>query len=389
MATIQLTPGTSFALIPDNQQTFTFLGTGGNVVMTANTAVLAIQAPVSLAGLGVSNVNTSTSTNGFSFNVNTNRTQVASRGFTFNQDGDVLTPTNKTRYVYTYTGADQTFVVPTGVSWIYAKLWGAGGGAGRSGSWAYGSDGGGGGHTRALIPVTPGATIYVKVGSGGYTTSGLTTVYGGGGTGASAAGDNQYSGMGGGFCGIFNGSVTFANALAIAGGGGGGGVLTGQFAGMAIGGAGGGSIGQRGLSGQQATFANGGGGGTTNAGGAAGVGNSNGANAGTQLTGGNSGTNNYGGGGGGGYYGGGAGAYTNGNIMGGGGGGAGYYGSTARFGATYTGQYRTPAMYWDNDLVVGNNNSLIEMLAYGGQNSQNNVGAGTLSGGHAYAVIYY
>lgn len=388
MATIQLTPGTSFALIPDNQQTFTFLGTGGNVVMTANTAVLAIQSPVSLAGLGVSNVNTSTSTNGFSFNVNTNRTQVASRGFTFNQDGDVLTPTNKTRYVYNFTGADQTFVVPTGVSWIYAKLWGAGGGAGRAGGWTYGSDGGGGGHTRALIPVTAGATIYVKVGSGGYTANDAVTYYGGGGTGAGSGDASKYGGSGGGFCGIFNGSVSFANALAIAGGGGGGGSSVVQWYTFTVGGAGGGATAQRGLC--VSAAATGGGGATQNAAGAGGTGTGSNSNPGTQLTGGNAGSNNYGGGGGGGYYGGGAGAHNSGALMGGGGGGSGYTITTAAMAQTYTGSYRNPAMFWDPDLMAGYTSaSQQEMPAYGAVNTNNTNSTATLVGGHALCVIYY
>ena len=106
---------------------------------------------------------------GFSLGTSTGRDQTYVNGFYMNQDGDVLTPTNKTRYVFTYTGGDQSFTVPANVTWIYVKLWGAGGGAGRQGGWVYGADGGGGGHTRGLIPVTPGATIYVVVGSGGYT----------------------------------------------------------------------------------------------------------------------------------------------------------------------------------------------------------------------------
>ena len=385
MGIIQVGQSPSLGIVGDGSTTFT-VTSGNATVLTANATVVSIKVPANLGGVTAGNVNNSSSTNGFSFNLATGRNQISSYGFTFNQDGDVLTPTNKTRYVYTYTGADQTFVVPAGVNYIYAKLWGAGGGAGLQGGFTNGADGGGGGHTRGIFPVTPGATIYVKVGSGGYTSNSTNTVYGGGGTGA-GTGDNRYSGMGGGYCGIFNGSVSFANALAIAGGGGGGGSSNTNWI-LSPGGAGGGAQAQRGQA--VSSPATAGGGASTNAGGTAGTGNSNGANAGTQLAGGNSGTNNYGGGGGGGLYGGGAGAYTNGNLMGGGGGGSGYVIGSAVLAQTYTGNYRNPAFYWDPDLMAGYTSASIqEMPGYGAVNTNNTVPVATLVGGHAVCVIYY
>ena len=327
---------------------------------------------------------------GFSLGTSTGRDQTYVNGFYMNQDGDVLTPTNKTRYVFTYTGADQTFVVPANVSWIYVKLWGAGGGAGRPGGWSYGADGGAGGHTRALIPVTPGATIYIKVGSGGTTVNGTTAQYGGGGVGSTNS-DIQYAGQGGGFCGVFNGSVAFANALAIAGGGGGGG--SSRAWNGNIGGAGGGITGMRGGSPYDGKFNSGGNPGTQNAGGAASSSSGNASNpggAGSALQGGVSAANAYGGGGGGGYYGGGGGAYGEANTMAGGGGGSGYVITTAVLGYTYAGAYRQPPFSWDPDLMVGYTGaSIAEMPAYGGLNMQNQLGTGAQSGGHAVAVIYY
>ena len=324
---------------------------------------------------------------GFSLGTSTGRDQTYVNGFYMNQDGDVLTPTNKTRYVFTYTGGDQSFTVPANVTWIYVKLWGAGGGAGRQGGWVYGADGGGGGHTRGLIPVTPGATIYVKVGSGGTTVNGTTAQYGGGGVGSDNA-DNQYGGQGGGFCGVFNGSVAFANALAIAGGGGGGGssrAWTGN-----IGGAGGGITGMRGCSPYDGKFSMSGGPGTANAGGGGGSGASQNGGAGSALQGGVGAVNTYGGGGGGGYYGGGGGAYSESNTMAGGGGGSGYVIGTSVLGYTYAGAYRQPPFSWDPDLMVGYTGaSIAEMPGYGGLNMQNQLGSGVVSGGHAVAVIYY
>ena len=385
MGIIQVGQSPSLGIVGDGSTTFT-VTSGNATVLTANASRVTTNVTVAANNLSAGNINTSTSTNGFSFNTVTGRNQITAYGFSFNQDGDVLTPTNKTRYVFTYTGADQTFVVPAGVTYIYAKLWGAGGGAGRQGSWTYGADAGGGGHTRGIFPVTPGATIYVKVGSGGYTSNSTNTVYGGGGTGG-GTGDNQYSGMGGGYCGMFTGSVAFANALAIAGGGGGGGSSNTTWI-LSPGGAGGGAQAQRGQA--VSSPATAGGGASTNAGGTAGTGNSSGANAGTQLTGGNASNNNYGGGGGGGYYGGGAGAFTNGNLMGGGGGGSGYAISTAILAQTYTGNYRNPAFYWDPDLMAGYTSASIqEMPGYGSVNTNNTVPVATLVGGHAVCVIYY
>ena len=324
---------------------------------------------------------------GFSIGNSTGRDQTYANGFYFNQDGDVLTPTNKTRYVFNYTGSDQSFTVPANVTWIYVKLWGAGGGAGRAGGWNYGADGGSGGFTRGLIPVTPGATVYVKIGSGGTTVNGTTSQYGGGGV-ASNNSDITYGGQGGGFCGLFNSSIAFANALAIAGGGGGGG--SSRAWNGNIGGAGGGIAGMRGNSPYDGKWGMSGGPGTQNAGGGGGSGASNNGGSGSALQGGVSAANTYGGGGGGGYYGGGGGAYSESNTMGGGGGGSGYVIATAVLGYTYAGAYRQPPFYWDPDLMTGYTGaSIADMPGYGGLNMQNQLGSGTLSGGHALAVIYY
>ena len=74
--------------------------------------------------------------------------------------------------------------------------------------------------------------------------------------------------------------------------------------------------------------------------------------------------------------------------MAGGGGGSGFISPTAVYGQTYQGNYRTPALFWDPDLPT-RAASAIECPAYGAQNTQNNIAVSTLTGGHAYAVIYY
>jgi hypothetical protein len=101
------------------------------------------------------------------------------------------------------TGADQTWVVPDGITEIDVTVWGAGGGAGRVSNVL----GGAGGFASGTIPVTPGETLYIVVGEGGeHVTDGLSG-----------------AGKGGGLSGVFRGTPSQATALVVAGGGGGGG----------------------------------------------------------------------------------------------------------------------------------------------------------------------
>jgi len=241
---------------------------------------------------------------------------------------------------YEPAGAEQTFTVPDGITSLNVKMWGAGGGAGgrNVGSTACGTDNGGygggaGGFTSGTISVTPGETIKIIVGEGGYGTTckpvGLGGIggFGGGGTGTSTADVNGGAGGGGGgYSGVFTNSVSFANALLIAGGGGGG-------TGIAAGGGGGGLTGSNGTTKSSGVFpypypaSIGGQGGTQLMGGNASDGSNGAPSGGSQLQGGDGipGTGGIivtsvgGGGGGGGYYGGGGGG-NSGNHQGGGGG---------------------------------------------------------------------
>jgi hypothetical protein len=285
----------------------------------------------------------------------------------------ILTPVGRTKTDYFYTGADQSFVVPGGVTHIFVKLWGAGGSGARFGGWVYGSEGGGGGHARGLIPVTPGETITVRVGQGGIVASSTATIFGGGGMGPAAG--NEYSGSGGGGCYIFRSTTP----LLIAGGGGGGGASRAWISNF--GGAGGGLVGENGESPFDGQMAYAGFGGTQVAGGAGGTGG----NAGSLYQGGR--TVQWGGGGGGGYYGGGAGGYVEDDTMAGGGGGSGFVASSVLFGGTYNGSKRSPGFYWDNDL--SRNESALTNIAYGGPHAQNQVAAGTQTCVNAFCCIYY
>jgi hypothetical protein len=175
--------------------------------------------------------------------------------------------------IFNYTGATQDFTVPAGCTHLKVKAWGAGGGGG---GYPDAKCGGPGGFAEGVFSVSSGQAMKITVGQGGKKfNNGLSgTAFGGGGQGY------DWGGGGGGYSGIFNSSVSFADALLIAGGGGG-------------------------ASGNNGTSQHGGPGG-----GLSGTSGSNIASPGTQssgfttLLGGSGSSSAQGGGGGGGYYGG-------------------------------------------------------------------------------------
>ena len=116
---------------------------------------------------------------------------------------------------FSYTGTDQQWVVPLGVTQVFIDVFGAQGGTSTSPG-----AGGLGGKVRAVLNVTPGETLFLMV--GGQPTSRLA-VYGNGGNGGTNTSNvNNQSMAGGGMSGVFRTSISMANALLIAGGGGGG-----------------------------------------------------------------------------------------------------------------------------------------------------------------------
>ena len=84
---------------------------------------------------------------------------------------------SSTTVVKSYTGANQTFTVPSGLSTLTFKAWGAGGGSGGDGN----ANGGGGGFVQEDISVTAGETLNVKVGGGGQRIADGASRKGGGG----------------------------------------------------------------------------------------------------------------------------------------------------------------------------------------------------------------
>ena len=219
---------------------------------------------------------------------------------------------------FTYSGANQSFTVPAGLSSIGVRMW-AGGGGGFNSTY-YGNPGGGGsgGYTEGTVAVTGGSVFTVVVGEGGKV-NGSSATFGGGGAGGKPTGTALSGGSsGGGYSGLFSGStVSQTNARLMAGGGGG---MSNGVSGGVFGPGGGGTNGRANTTdvndrGFQPAATLSGRGGTQSAGGAAATTTGSGcatgtgaATAGSALAGGKGADNGEGGGGGGGgYYGGGGG----------------------------------------------------------------------------------
>lgn len=220
--------------------------------------------------------------------------------------------------IFEYTGAIQTWTVPTDVTFIKVHVLGAQGGIFNT------TAGGKGGLVSCGFDVTPGSVLQITV--GGQSTTDIA-VYGFGGNGGRSTSYGTISRAGGGLSAISTADpVTQANAIVIAAGGGG---ATGGSS-PGLGGAGGGLSGGNGATAYGTTLTYGRGA-TQSAGGAPGdlVDSNNPLpQAGIAINGGAGGVVagystgwNGGGGGGAGYFGGGGGA-GGGNAQAGGGGGS-------------------------------------------------------------------
>jgi PKD repeat protein len=210
------------------------------------------------------------------------------------QQINIIAPTTVT---FNYTGSQQVFTVPSGVTNLTIEVWGASGC--NHGSFV----GGKGGYAKGDLVVTPSQTLYIYVGQQGIDASNSPT-FGGG------AGGDSNGGSGGGASDVRSGGNGLYDRVIVAGGGGGA-WGTGTYPNWDGNGGDGG-----GLTGENATTllaspTTGGMGGTQTTGGykdgGFGVG----------------GAGSYYGGGGGGWYGGGS---ADGSIAGAGGGGSGYIG---------------------------------------------------------------
>jgi hypothetical protein len=243
---------------------------------------------------------------------------------------------------FNYTGAEQTFKVPAGVTSVTVTTAGASGGFYASSSSRSRGAGvpGNGGLAEAAIAVRPGEKLAVFVGGQGTTYPSSGT---GGFTGGGSGSGSYEAGGGGGASDVRQGGSQLSDRVIVAAGGGGAGYVGYD---MGTGGNGGGGGGKRGASGTGGAASDpsghGGGGATRNKGGIGGAGavygampqrcrdgcgscNGHAGGTGSLGLGGNAGVGcgGPGGGGGGGYQGGG----------GGGSGSYSYYGVSFQFGA--------------------------------------------------------
>ena len=198
---------------------------------------------------------------------------------------------------FNYIGAQQFFVVPSGVYSVNLDVYGAEAGTNQNDSNnCAGRIGGKGGYATGLLAVIPGDTLFVYVGGRGY--SGNDGGWNGGGLSCS---NKLTCAKGGGASDVRYGGVALTDRVIVAGGGGGAeySACSGQ------GGDGGGLVGDAGA--HPTTTTGDGQGGTQSAGGAGGVHATYPGTAGTLGVGGAGGTHPAGhsGSGGGGYYGGG------------------------------------------------------------------------------------
>ncbi|CAN2228422.1 Listeria/Bacterioides repeat [Candidatus Nanopelagicaceae bacterium] len=192
--------------------------TGSSITISTNTTLYAqwtrIPSPTCVAGVGKGGPVTST--------IALTKAGNGCVAITYQVSGVSTTTT------FNYTGADQSWTVPSGVTSATFFLIGAGGG----GNYAFG--GGGGGFATGTYPVTAGQILKVIVGQGGggAATAALTGVsgypgiytpltYGGGGRGGSFSSgwNSTYYSAGGGRSAVRLPSAT--TDLATAGGGGG------------------------------------------------------------------------------------------------------------------------------------------------------------------------
>jgi hypothetical protein len=273
---------------------------------------------------------------------------------------------------FSSTGAEQSFVVPSGVSSIAVLAVGGEGGAGGGNNGnAQGGAGGAGGfgdQVAGNLAVTGGTTLYVEVGGNGatgsssngcdHTAAGGSGGFNGGASGGSATGDG--GGGGGGASDIRTVSVaqsdtTLASRLVVAAGGGGGGGCEGGVGGTA----GGAGVGAQGGGGGAGTASAGG------AGGAAAAGGTPGSSGDLAMGGPGGGGYDGGGGGGGGDYGGGGGGGNHDSTLYGGGGGGG--------GSSYAGSLTGSAVTLDSsgtpEVVISYSTSATLTVARAGHGS--------------------
>ena len=263
---------------------------------------------------------------------------------------------------FSYTGAQQTFTVPSGVNSIQLKLWGAKGGY----SYQSSHHGGYGGYATGTLSVSAGNTLYIYVGGAGedsHTCSNTSaTANGGWNNGGTANRSGCGGGGGGGGSDVRINGTSLNDRIIVAGGGGGAGYKYSN--GNSQGGHGGGEEGGSGLSTIQRYGAPTGG---------------------TQSAGGDYASNsNY-------YFNGtfGVGAESNGWSWGGAAGGGGWYGGGSGFhsGAGGSGYVYTSSSHKPSGYDPGSQYYLTDTQLIGGDSTMPNPDGGTMTGRNGNGLI--
>lgn len=120
--------------------------------------------------------------------------------------------------LFSYTGAQQTWTVPVGVTEVMIDVVG-GGGATNSGITTAGK----GARVETTLTVTPGQTLYLYVGGAGSESTGGWNGGGNGGINSFGSYPHAHGGGGGGASDIRIGGTAYTDRVVVAGGGGGGG----------------------------------------------------------------------------------------------------------------------------------------------------------------------
>lgn len=238
----------------DPDDTISYSVTSGSLPtgMSLNTSTGAIT--------GTPNAVGSDTTSNFTIRAS-NGTQYSDRSFSLTIKAPVV-------QTFSYTGSDQTFTVPSTLTAMSIKLWGAGGGGSNGEGYTFA--GGPGGYTYGVLNTTlmQGQSLTIKVGQGGprsISNSQPAAAWPNGGK--SGRRDGYTNGYGGGRSEVSWGVVD----LLVAGAGGGAAATGGSSSNPTSGGPGGGTTGGYGWFGYQPNTDYAGQGGTQSAGGANGV----------------------------------------------------------------------------------------------------------------------
>ena len=158
--------------------------------------------------------------------------------------------TSPSQISFANTGAPQTWVVPSGITKIATKVCGASGEFSASGHNLFAGRPGYGGCVSAVLAVTPGETLIVRV--GGVNDLHVENAYNGGGA-SPCVDDMLCGGGGGGASDVRQGGDALSNRVLVGGGGGGGGGSTDPLGGRG----GSGGNGRNGFSGDAGGLGNG------------------------------------------------------------------------------------------------------------------------------------